>query len=154
MLLIAPLPWRRRAPVEVFALVMLACGAELLLVDEFIGANVAALVALYTLMAYGPRRLAAIGCAVALVGTVPFAAIFDNPSSTDALLTWLVLIPQVALAAALGDRTRARSRSARRSSSARGCWPPSATSRRRSPPPPSGRGSRASSMTSSRTRCP
>ena len=110
VLLIAPLPWRRRAPVEVFALVMLACGAELLLVDEFIGANVAALVALYTLMAYGPRRLAAIGCAVALAGTVPFAAIFDNPSSTDAFLTWLVLIAQVALAAALGDRTRARSR--------------------------------------------
>ena len=41
---------------------------------------------------------------------MPFAAIFDNPSSTDAFLTWLVLIAQVALAAALGDRTRARLR--------------------------------------------
>jgi signal transduction histidine kinase len=110
VLLIAPLPFRRRAPIAVFAVVMVICGVELLVVDEFLGANVAAMVALYTLVAYGPRRLAAIGCGVALAGTVPFAAVFDNPSTTDALVTWLVLTAQLALAAALGDRTRVRAR--------------------------------------------
>ena len=109
-LLIAPLAFRRRAPVEVFALVMLACGGELLFVDEFLAANAAALVALYTLVAYGPRHLVVIGCGVALAGTVPFAALIDNPSSTDAFLSWLVLTVQLALAAALGDRTHARLR--------------------------------------------
>jgi len=108
VLLPAPLALRRRAPVAVFALVMLACGAELLFLDEFIAANAAALVALYTLVAYGPRRLAAIGFGVALAGSVPFAALFDNPSSGDAAVVWLILVVHLTLAAALGDRMHAR----------------------------------------------
>ena len=108
VLLIAPLVLRRRAPVAVFAVVMLLSGAQLPFAHEFIAANVAALVALYTLVAYAPRRLAAIGFALTLAGAVPYAALFDNPSSSDAFVIWLVLAGQIVLAAALGDRTRAR----------------------------------------------
>ena len=108
VLLVAPLVLRRRAPVAVFAVVMLLSGAQLPFADEFIAANVAALVALYTLVAYAPRRLAAIGFALTLAGAVPYAALFDNPSSSDAFVIWLVLAGQIVLAAALGDRTRAR----------------------------------------------
>jgi len=110
VLLTAPLALRRRAPVAVFAIVMLACGGELLFLDEFIAANAAALVALYTLVAYAPRRLAAIGFGIALAGSVPFAALFDDASSADALLTWLVLVVHLTLAAVLGDRMHARLR--------------------------------------------
>jgi signal transduction histidine kinase len=108
VLLNAPLVLRRRAPVSVFAVVMLLCGAELLFVDEFIAANAAALVALYTLVVYAPRRLAAIGLAVMLAGAAPYAALFENPSSGGAVVTWLLLAGQIVLAAALGDRTRTR----------------------------------------------
>ena len=106
--LTAPLALRRRAPVAVFAIVMLACGAELLFLDEFIAANAGALVALYTLVAYAPRRLAAVGFGVALAGSVPFATLFDDASSADALVTWLVLVVHLTLAAVLGDRMHAR----------------------------------------------
>ena len=80
VLLIAPLPWRRRAPVEVFRSVMLACGAELLLVDEFIGANVAR--PRGALHAHGLRAATAGGDRVResrWPGHVPFAAILRQP---------------------------------------------------------------------------
>ena len=78
VLLVAPLAARRTAPVAMFAAVMLACGAELVLSDRFLAANVAALLALYTLVAYAPRRVAAAGVAVAMAGTIPFALHFDE----------------------------------------------------------------------------
>ena len=108
LLLIVPLALRRRAPVAVFAVVMLACGAELLFLDEFIAANAGALVALYTLVAYAPRRLAAIGFAVALAGSVPFATLLEDGSSADTFVAWLVLVVHLTLAAVLGDRMHAR----------------------------------------------
>ena len=110
VLLTAPLALRRRHPVAVFAAVMLACGAQLLLVDEFLAANAGALVALYTLVAYAPRRLAAIGVGIALAGAVPSALRFDESFSSGPLLTWLVLVLHIVLAAALGDRMHARVR--------------------------------------------
>jgi signal transduction histidine kinase len=110
VVLTAPLALRRRAPVAVFAGVMLACGAELVLVDEFIAANGGALVALYTLMAHASQRQAAVGLAVALAGSVPFALHFDELGSASVFLTWLVLALHVVLAAALGDRMRGRAR--------------------------------------------
>jgi signal transduction histidine kinase len=108
--LIAPLALRRRAPVAVFAWSMLACGAELLLTDEFIAANAAVLVALYTLVAHAPRRLAAAGYAVALAGSVPFALRFDDSEGASAFVLWLIMVLHLTLAAALGDRMRGRAR--------------------------------------------
>ena len=147
VLLIAPLVLRRRAPVAVFAAVMLLCGAQLPLADEFLAANVAALVALYTLVAYGPRRLAAIGLALMLAGAVAVRGAFDNPSSSDA--SWS------------GWPWRGRSSWPRRSATARA--PASASvlaeraragGRARGRRRRSGRGSPASCTTSSPTRCP
>ncbi len=108
VLLIAPLAVRRRAPVAVFAAVMAACALELVLVDQFLAANVAALIALYTLVAYAPRNLAALGFAIALAGTIPFTVRVDDFTSDSKLLTWLVLAVHVALAAMLGDRRHAQ----------------------------------------------
>jgi hypothetical protein len=82
VLLIAPLALRRLAPVVVFGAVMLACGVEPLFLDEFIAANLAALVALYTLVAYASRPWGAVGFAVAAAGAVPFALHFDDFSSS------------------------------------------------------------------------
>ena len=108
ILLAAPLVARRRAPVAVFAAVMLACGLEVALLDEFLAANVAALIALYTLVAYAPRRLAAAGFAVALAGTVPFALRFEDFSSDSKTLIAAVLVLHIVLAAMLGDRRHAQ----------------------------------------------
>jgi signal transduction histidine kinase len=105
VLLVAPLALRRRYPVGSFAAVMLACGLELLLVDEFLAANAAALVALYSLVAYAPRRLAVAGAAVAYAGTVPFALHFDDLVEAG-ILAWLVLCVHLTLAIVLGDRRR------------------------------------------------
>src|SRR5262245_30274758 len=55
VLLCAPLVLRRRAPVAVFAAVMLGCLAALVFADELLAATGSALVALYTLVAYAPR---------------------------------------------------------------------------------------------------
>jgi signal transduction histidine kinase len=110
VLLTAPLALRRRAPVAVFAWVMLACGAELLFVDEFIAANAGALVALYTLVVHAPQRLAAAGYAVSLAGTIPFALHFDDTESISVVALWLLMALHLTLAAALGDRMRGRAR--------------------------------------------
>jgi signal transduction histidine kinase len=110
VLLCAPLVLRRRAPLAVFAAVMLGCAAELLIVDQFLAATGAALIALYTLVAYAPRKLAAIGYAVTLAGAVPFALRSGYFTSDSAIVTWLVLAAHLTLAAALGDRRHARLR--------------------------------------------
>ncbi len=107
VLLVAPLAWRRTRPVATFAAVMLACGAELALSDRFLAANVAALLALYTLVAYAPRRVAAAGVAVAIAGTIPFALHFDEFAREDrVLLVVAVLAVHLLLAAVLGDYRR------------------------------------------------
>jgi signal transduction histidine kinase len=106
-LLCAPLALRRRAPVVAFAAVMLLCGVELVLAHTFLAANVAALFALYSLVAYGPRRLAAAGTAIALTGAVPFALHFDDLSGSGTALAWLVMTVHLVLAAVLGERMRA-----------------------------------------------
>ena len=107
VLLCAALAVRRRAPVATFAAVMGLCAAELLLVDSFLAANAAALIALYTLVVYAPRPLGAAGVCVALAGTVPFALHFDDLSRSSETLAWAVLTVHLLLAALLGDRVRA-----------------------------------------------
>jgi signal transduction histidine kinase len=106
VLLVAPLALRRTAPIAMFAAVMLACGAELLLSDRFLVANAAALLALYTLVAYAPRRVAAAGVAVAIAGTVPFALHFDELARENGVVVVAVLAVHLVLAAVLGDHRR------------------------------------------------
>ena len=107
VLLVAPLAFRRSAPVAMFAAVMLACGAELVLSDRFLAANVAVLIALYTLVAYAPRRVAAAGVAVAIAGTLPFSRHFDAFAQDDRIFVGAVLAVHLLLAAVLGDYRRA-----------------------------------------------
>jgi len=110
VVLVAPLALRRRHPAHVFAAVMLACGAELFVVAPFLAANAAPLVAPYTLVAYAPAPLPAIGCAVALAGAVPFALYFEDLHDAGVLVAWVVLSLHLLLAAVLGDRMRVRVR--------------------------------------------
>jgi signal transduction histidine kinase len=106
VLLVAPLALRRTAPVAAFAAVMLACGAELVLSERFLAANVAVLIALYTLVAFAPRRVAAAGVAVAFAGTIPFALHFDEFADEDRVVVVAVLAVHLLLAAVLGDYRR------------------------------------------------
>jgi signal transduction histidine kinase len=110
VLLVAPLVLRRRAPVAAFAAIMLGCAAELLLVDKFLAATGAALIALYTLVAYAPRAPAAAGYAITLAGAVAFALRDGYFTENSASVTWLLIAAQLTVAAALGDRRRARVR--------------------------------------------
>ena len=52
--LVASVPFRRRAPVAAFAVVFVLCLSQLLVIDRPVAGDVVALVALYTVVAYGP----------------------------------------------------------------------------------------------------
>jgi signal transduction histidine kinase len=66
----APLAVRRKRPVGVFTVLIVAGGLEVLLMPRPVGSDVAVLVALYTLAAYRPRRIAVPGLLVTLLGSV------------------------------------------------------------------------------------
>jgi signal transduction histidine kinase len=66
----APLAVRRKRPVGVFTVLIVAGGLEVLLLPRPVGSDVAVLVALYTLAAYRPRRIAVPGLLVTLLGSV------------------------------------------------------------------------------------
>ena len=64
LLLVVPLAWRRRAPVAAAAAVCAAGLLELLVASEFLPANVAALIMIYSLAAYAPRWAERATCAL------------------------------------------------------------------------------------------
>lgn len=68
--LLVPLAWRRRAPVPAAVVVVVAGLAEVVLVSEFLLANLAAPVMVYALAAYAPRRWGRIGLVLGLVGAL------------------------------------------------------------------------------------
>jgi signal transduction histidine kinase len=108
--LVTPLFWARRAPVAVFALVMLICLAQFVTTDHVLAAQLAPLVAIYSLVAYGSsRRLELLGLAVALVGGVFVSFRATLPGALDnVVLGSTAIAAQVLLAALLGDRRRSR----------------------------------------------
>jgi signal transduction histidine kinase len=108
--LAAPIPWRRHRPVTVFAVVAAVCLVQILVLDRLIAADAAALVALYTLVAYGPsRRLAGLGVGACLLGSVLGALAWTEPPVPLTMLANFVYFSALfALAAALGDRRRSR----------------------------------------------
>jgi signal transduction histidine kinase len=69
-LLTVPLAWRRTATVPAAAAVVVAGLVELAVVDDFLPANVAALVMVYALAAYAPRWASLAGLVAGLVGAV------------------------------------------------------------------------------------
>ncbi|HEY8582626.1 MAG TPA: histidine kinase, partial [Capillimicrobium sp.] len=107
--LVAPLAFGPRAPVAVFATVMVLCGVQLFVTDQVLTADLAALVALYYLVVHGPSRLKPIALGVALVGGAVMSARASFPGVLDGfVLGTAVITAEVLLAALLGDRRLTR----------------------------------------------
>jgi signal transduction histidine kinase len=108
--LFACVPFRRRAPVLVFAVVSVLCLAQLAVLDYSVGGDLVALVALYTVVAYVPDvRLGAAATVCAVVGAFLAAARWDAADDRVSLLQFAVTtVASVLLAAALGGWRRAR----------------------------------------------
>jgi len=111
-LLTVPLAWRRRAPVPAAAAVVAAGLLELLVVPDFLAANVAALFMVYALAAYAPRwaGLAGLGAGFAgavLAGLRYFSYAYGVPR-LDVVVTAGAIGVAVLAAWALGNLRRAR----------------------------------------------
>ncbi len=107
--LVAPLALGPRAPVAVFAVVMVLCGVQLAITEHVLIADLAALVALYYLIAHGPSRLKPVGLAVALVGGAVVASRASIPGVLDKpLIGTIVVSAEVLVAALLADRRVSR----------------------------------------------
>ncbi len=108
-LLTVPLAWRRRAPVPAAAAVVGAGLLELLIVPEFLAANVAALLMVYALAAYAPRWAGLAGLAVGLVGAGLAALRYWSYGYASSLVPTAGAIGVSVVAAwALGNLRRAR----------------------------------------------
>ena len=109
--LIACLPFRRLAPVAVFAAVAVICLAQIALLDHVVAGDVAALIALYTVVAYGPGTVVAVAAtASTVVGALLAALRWDEQTSGQAstLDVAFSTVASVLLAAALGAWRRSR----------------------------------------------
>ncbi|MGY1623080.1 sensor histidine kinase [Geodermatophilus sp. SYSU D00965] len=107
--LTVPLAWRRRRPVRAAAVVVAAGLLELVVVEQFLAANVAALVMVYALAAYAPRWAGRAGLVVGLLGAVLAALRYFSGGASDSLLPTAGSIGVAVVAAwALGDLRRAR----------------------------------------------
>ncbi|WP_040337667.1 sensor histidine kinase [Candidatus Blastococcus massiliensis] len=106
-LLIVPLAWRRRAPVAAGAAVVAAGLLELVFAPDFLVANVAVLMMVYALAAYGPQWASRGGVALGLVGALLAGAAFFGYGA-GFLPTSLAIGVSVVAAWALGDLRRTR----------------------------------------------
>ncbi|MGY1725493.1 sensor histidine kinase [Geodermatophilus sp. SYSU D01062] len=109
LLLLAPLAWRRRAPVPAAAAVAVAGLVELATVEVFLPANVAALVMVHALAAYAPRWASRAGLVLGLVGALLAALRWTPAASLDSLVVPAGAIAVSVVAAwALGRLRRSR----------------------------------------------
>jgi signal transduction histidine kinase len=126
LLVVVPMAWRRRAPVPAAAVVVLGGLVQLLVSDEFLVANVAVLVMVYSLAAYAPgwarRAVLVVGLVAAFLASVRwFSGIYLGDTSLDptggsAQTVQSVLVSTAAIAVlvlaswALGSLRRSRLR--------------------------------------------
>jgi signal transduction histidine kinase len=108
--LVACVPFRRRAPVAVFAAVSLVCLVHLAVLERNVAGDFVVLIALYTVVAYGPSTrvgAAATACAVAgaLIASVRWVSADEEFAVAE--LAGVLTIPLL-LAATLGAWRRAR----------------------------------------------
>jgi signal transduction histidine kinase len=109
LLLTVPLAWRRQAPVGAAVVVAAAGLLELLVVPEFLAANVAALAMIYALAAYAPRWAGQAGLIAGLAGAVLAALRYFDFGDRTSLLVGVGSISVAVVAAwALGNLRRAR----------------------------------------------
>jgi signal transduction histidine kinase len=104
--LVVPLIWRRKAPVAVFA-VLAVVGLVQWAAGVHLGADVALLVALYTIAAYRPRRMALAAGAVLGVGAVLAATRFA-PAGDDVVASLIFLSGLVVAAFFIGTSVQNR----------------------------------------------
>ncbi|MGY1752284.1 sensor histidine kinase [Blastococcus sp. SYSU D01042] len=107
-LLVAPLAWRRRAPVPAAAVVVVAGLLELVASPDFLVANVAVLLMVYALAAYAPRWASQAGLATGLAGAVLAAARYWSDLASSLVPTAAAIGVSVVAAWALGNLRRAR----------------------------------------------
>jgi signal transduction histidine kinase len=107
--LVACLPFRRRAPVVVFAVVSVLCLVQLAVLDHIVAGDVVALIALYTVVAYAPSaRLGAVATACTVAGALLAAARWERPEGVSLLEVAATTTVSVLLAATLGAWRRSR----------------------------------------------
>jgi signal transduction histidine kinase len=110
LVLVSALALRRRAPVAVFAAVGVVCLIQVAVVDHIVAGDVAALIATYTVVAYGPGTaigVAATACAV--LGSLLVAARWHERADGVGLLEVAAsTVVSTLLAATLGAWRRSR----------------------------------------------
>jgi signal transduction histidine kinase len=110
--MVAPIAVRRRHPVGAFVAIIISGGIEVIALPRPVGSDVAVLVALYTLAAYRPRRVAVPGLLVCLAGSVVAIAAWAPPRARHDLYTVAVMFAVFCLPALtawlLGDMMRWR----------------------------------------------
>ncbi len=108
--LLACVPWRRRAPLAMFVAVSVICLAQVALLDHLVAGDVVALIAVYTVVAYGPgTRIGVAATACTAAGALLGAVRWDRPDEGVSLLeTAATTVISSLLAATLGAWRRAR----------------------------------------------
>jgi signal transduction histidine kinase len=82
--LIGCVPFRRLAPVAVFAAVSAICLVQLAVLDHIVAGDVVALIALYTVVAYGPGTLVGVAATACGVAGALLAAVRWDERADDA----------------------------------------------------------------------
>lgn len=107
--LVVPLAWRRLAPLPAAVLVIAAGLLELVVIDAFLPANVAAPVMVYALAAYAPRWAGRWGLVVGLIGAALAAVRYYGLANGESIvLSGGAIAVTVVAAWALGNLRRAR----------------------------------------------
>jgi signal transduction histidine kinase len=109
--MVIPVIFRRKYPVQAFAVAAVAGALQLILFPQPVGSDLAILLLLYTLAAYRPRRVSIAGLAVCLIGAVTAVGVWapSGVGAIDRVLLATVLFSGTALVAwVLGDSMRYR----------------------------------------------
>ncbi len=109
--MVIPVIFRRKYPVQGFAVAAVAGALQLIVFPEPVGSDLAILLLLYTLAAYRPRRVSIAGLAVCLIGAVTAVGVWapSGVGAIDRILLATVLFSGTALVAwVLGDSMRYR----------------------------------------------
>jgi signal transduction histidine kinase len=103
--LLVPLVWRRKAPTAVFGVIAAVALAQWL-TDRLLAADLALLIAFYTVAAYATARRVLLAAGVLEFGTVLAAVRFAPPGTT--LWAWILMSGMITAAGVIGTNMRTR----------------------------------------------